>query len=241
MTALPEHDQHAPTATVVVDRVRRRIDDLRQPSRTSSVQWVHEPGVEHLVRREVVVEHPPLLVQLASSVAGSTSGRGSAGTKSRPPGSLEGTDTLRTITREARYLAARILGQYAGQAIPGVRVQVRPQRLADALAVVHHYASEVDRDTLLDVDAAVRGWWSHARVATTWETPPLRPWVPCPACRQRGGVRVIDRPLVMVCLDCGAAWDGATASDLEAVYRLAFADPPTEVDALALHDEAGPA
>lgn len=237
MTALPEHDQHAPTSSVVVDRVRRRIDDLRRPSRTTSTQWVKPDGVDHLVPRQVVVDHPPLLVQLAQSIAGSTSGRGASGSKARPPGSLEGTDTLRTITHEARYLAGRILSQYAEQAVPGVRVSVRPQRLADALSVIHHYATEVDRESLLDIDAAVRRWWSHARVATTWETPPLRPWVPCPACRQRGGVRVIDQPLVMVCLDCGAAWDGATAAELEAVYRLAFADASAEVDAMTLHDD----
>lgn len=238
MTAPTEHDQPAPTA--VVERVRRRIDDLRQPCRTVTAQWVAQRDALHLVRREVTVELPPLLVQLAHSVAGSTSGHRAPGSKARPPGSLEGTDLLRTITQEALYLAGRILARYAAAALPGLQLTVRPRRLADALNVIWEYAAQIDRDSLLDIDAAVRRWWATARVVTTWDTAPLKPYVPCPACRKRGGLQVIDRPLVMVCLDCGSAWDGATAADLEVVYRLAFADTPAEIDALALHEQTPP-
>lgn len=224
MTVHAEHAP-APTSTVLTERVRDRIDDLRRPCTTTTQQWVREPGVDHLVRREVTVALPPLLVQLAQSVAGSTSGRGSSGTKARPPGSLEGTDTLRTITREAGLIAARILSLLTARISPGLQVSIRTRRLADALDVIHLYAGDLDRNSLLDVDAAVCRWWAHARVVTTWDAPPLKPWVPCPACRKRGGLQVVDQPLVMVCLDCGAAWDGATLGELEAVYRLAFPDP----------------
>lgn len=97
-------EEHPSSSAAIASRVRERIDELRTPRTTKARQWVHELGVDHLVRREVTVTLPPLLEQLARSMAGSTSGRGSSGTQSRPPGSLEGTDTLRTITIEARYL-----------------------------------------------------------------------------------------------------------------------------------------
>lgn len=216
---------HPTSSTVIVDRVRQRIDDLRTPCTTTARQWVTEPGVDHLVRRVVSVTLPPLIVQLAESMAGSTSGRGSAGTRSRPPGSLEGPDTLRTITTEARYLAGRILSGFATDAVPGLRVSVRPQRLTDALAVIHRYAPDVDRESLLDVDRAVTRWWAHARIATTWETPPLKPFVPCSACGRRGTLQVVSLPLAVACLACGAAWDSMTVDELGEHLRVAVADP----------------
>lgn len=213
MTA-PTLPRPAPTSDVVAARVRSRIEDLTQPRTTTTQRWVREAGVDHLVRREVTVTLPPLLVQLAQSVAGSTSGHGSSGTKSRPPGSLEGTDTLRTITREAAYLAGRVLALYAAQALPGLRVSVKPRRLGDSLAVIHRYVDQLDRESLADVDAAVRGWWAHARVVTTWDSPPLKPYVACPACRVRGRLQVVDQPLAVVCLECSSTWDGMTADEL---------------------------
>ncbi|GAA4627296.1 hypothetical protein GCM10023113_27710 [Cellulomonas oligotrophica] len=229
----------APTSTsaVVRARVRERLDDLTEPQVSTTVRWVPgEPGGP-LVRQEARVRLPGLLVQLAQGVAGSTAGQGSSGTKARPPGSLAGVDTLRAISLEAKLIAARVLGRMAADVTPGLQVVVRPRRLGDALAVIRRYLDDVDREQLLDIDAAVRRWWSHARIVTTWDRPPLRPHVPCPACRKRGDLRVVDQPLTMVCLGCGAAWDASTVAELEAVYRLAFADPIPDPPVESLHEE----
>lgn len=109
--------------------------------------------------------------------------------------------------------------------MPGLQVSIRPRRVGDALAVIWQYAPDLDRTSLLDVDAAVTRWWAHARVVTTWETPPMRPYVPCPSCRVKGRLRVVDQPLAVICLECAGAWDGLTVDQLGEHMRLALADP----------------
>lgn len=222
---------------VIVERVRSRINDLRNASTTATWQYVRGDDGQ-VVRRAALVEHPPLLAQLARSAAKSTGGLSSGAPGSRPPGSLDGTDTLRTITREAAYLAGRVLATLAAAALPGLAISVRPRTVGDSLAVLHQYAPQLDAASLDDVDVTVRSWWVHARIATTWERPPLRPWVPCPACRQRGGLRVLDEPLVMLCRECGETWDHATVGELATIYELAFASSIDVSSGVSLQDGA---
>lgn len=232
MTTAPPAEQHPQSSTEIVGRVRARIDDLCRPRRTTTLQWVPVPGAvpPRLVQQSRTVTLPPLLVQLAGTLPGGSSGRGSSSTEGRPPGSLVGVDTLRTIEREARYLAQRTLTLLTAESLPGVRLRMVPVRVSDSLQVLTAYADQLDRGSLLDLDAAVRRWWASARVATTWDSPALRPWVPCPACLVRGKLRVVDSPLVVLCLECHQSWDGLTVGQLGEHMRIALSpaiDTPT--------------
>lgn len=214
MTAPP------PARQEIVDRVLSRLDDLTRPQRVTTRQWTYPRGSDHLVPADVVVVHQALLVQLGQTVAGSTGG-GSGAQESRPPASLAAADWLATVHREAKALAARLLTSMAVAAMPGVQVEVVPRRLVDALAVVRTYTPDLDAPALRLVDGAVRRWWVRARVLTTWDAPPLRPYVPCPACSVRGSLRVVQHPPAMTCLECTEAWEAGTVEALGEVYRLA--------------------
>lgn len=221
-----------PASDVVVARIRSRIDDLTKPRREQTTQWVLEAGADHLVRRVVTVENPPLLVQLGQGIAGSTGGRSGSGPSSRPPGGLDATDCLRTIGIEARQWAALVLADLATAALPGLRVSVRAERLSDALAVIRLYAPELDREDALGIDRDVTHWWARARVVTTWDSPPMRPYVPCSRCLERGTLRVVTDPLAVVCLACSSAWDGMSVDELGDHLRIMLAASIAERDTL---------
>lgn len=212
------------TVQDVRDRVVDRLDELMEPRTIATRQWSHQPGVEHLVPIDVQVRMPGLLVQLAGRDPASTAGRSSNRPGSRPPGSLAAADALRMIDREARPLAAELLTDLASSAIEGLQVVVRPRRLVDAMRVIRRYAPELKGARLHLVDGQVRRWWAHARIVTTWDEAPLRPFVPCPACGRVGDLQLVRDPLAMACLDCGAAWDASSEADLAAAYRLASAE-----------------
>lgn len=203
------------------DRVEDRLDELMNPHAVRTKQWVHQEGVEHLVPVETTVVMPSLLEQLGQTMPGSTAGRGASSTKARPPASLEAADLLRTLTTEAKVMAAQMLALKLSAAIPGVQMAAHPRRLVDALVVIRTYVPDLDRDSVRFVDGTVRRWWAHARIVTTWDAPPLKPFVPCPDCAARGRLQVVQDPPAMVCLACGAAWDAATLDGLGAAYRTA--------------------
>src|SRR3546814_9920088 len=91
----------------------------------------------------------------------------------------------------------------------GFRVQVSSDTATNLRAIAGR-AQDLDPDHLATLDGDVLRWWGQARVVTTWDSPPLKPHVPCMACDKRGGLRVrVDR-MVAVCMDCGATWDATT-------------------------------
>lgn len=214
-TSKPESSQ------VIRDRVLDRLDELIEPKVIETKRWEHEAGVDHLVPHSTRVAMPPLVEQLGTTMPGSTAGSSSGTPDSRPPGSLEAADALRTMSREAKAMAAHMLALWTERNIPGVQTQVRPRRLVDALRIVRQFVPELDRDSLTFVDSTVRRWWVQARIATTWDAPPPRPYAPCPACGVRSKLRVVLDPPAMLCLACGESWEGTTISDLGAAYEAA--------------------
>lgn len=225
----PDPLDRAPASPVLVDRVRARLDELTEPRVQRTTQWVRDVGLDRLVPK--VVEHrmPGLLVQLEQPASKATAGLSSAGPGSRPPGSLEGASWLQVIEQQARVIASSMLGRMLSLEVPRAQVRIVPRRAVDAIAVIHRYVPDLDRDELLDVDRAVRTWWAQARVVTTWDVPPYKPHAPCPNCAHVGKLQLRARPLVLVCLECTEAWDSASLAELGAIYALAAAAVPDEL------------
>lgn len=193
------------------ERISERVAALVDPVTTRTVQWLPSSDGSRLEPVAHVVEHPPLIEQLASGISGSTSGR-STGPGSRPAANLETLSTLDLITRHAAECVRDDLGH-------------APASLADNLRRLAVEAHGLDDETLVALDDDVRGWWARARIATTWATAPLRPFVPCMTCGVRGDLRVVLEPLAAACLACSSTWDASTIGILGEHIRIAMADP----------------
>lgn len=220
----------APTLQDIRDRLADRLDDLIEPRSVSTRRWVHRQGTDALVPEDVVVRMPGLLGQLARRDPSTTVGRSSTSSGSRPPGSLAAVDTLLMIDREARPLAARLITLRIQATAEGVQLVAHPRRLIDAVRIIRAAVPELDRAWLRSVDRTVVRWWARARITMTWDEPPLRPHVPCPACGRRGGLQLVRDPLAMACLDCGEAWAGSSDAELVAAVQRTVprsADDPT--------------
>jgi hypothetical protein len=184
---------------------------------------------QRLVPRQHTMEHPPLLEQLHDAIVGSTAGASSSGGyESRPTLNVEALDAWTAVDQGARFWV---------QAVTNTRTAADAEVLiADLIGRL----PTLDREDLRLVDQDVLRWWGRARVATTWDTPPLRPHVPCMNCDQRGKLRVRVDPLLAVCLACGAAWDESTIGILGAHIRIMAGEPPTEAGPMRQADP-GPA
>lgn len=207
---------------ILVGRIHDRIDELTQPSTTLETQWRTVPPWLWLRRMPHVVQHASLLDQLRVGVPSSTAGVSGSAPGSKPPASITALSELSSITTEARRWV-----EY-GFGLSTVSVEVDLLTLRARAATIDHH------DDLKELDHCVTRWWAHARVATTWDTPPLRPYVPCPAegCGLRGGLRVTSDPLAAVCLECDSAWDATTIDQLGAHVRmmLEVPDPIEDID-----------
>lgn len=197
---------------VVLSRISDRVQDLTQPVTTRQTQWVPSADGTRLEPTVHTVEHPPLVVQLEIAVAGSTAGASGGGYESRPTANLEPLDALMVMREQVRAW---------------VRIGLRgsPSSLGRDLVVLASRAHELDDDDLHALDRDVLRWWARARIVTTWDSPPLRPFVPCMACDARGKIRIRVDPLAAVCLACGAAWDSSTIGILGAHVELMLAPP----------------
>lgn len=217
-----------PTTTrqLIVDRIHDRIDALTQPSTTVESQWRTAPPWIWLRLCAHVVEHASLLEQLRVGVPASTAGVSASAPGSKPPASITALSLLATITVEARRWV-----EY-GFGLTTVDVHTDLLELRSRAATIDHH------DDLDELDRCVTRWWAHARVATTWDTAPLRPHVPCPAegCGHRGGLRVTQDPLAAVCLECDSAWDATTIDDLGAHVRMMLEVPDSIEDIDVEHD-----
>lgn len=197
---------------IICDRIVERVADLTEPVTTRETQWMPAPGDTRLEPRVTTTEHPPLIVQLGQHLAGSTAGTAASGYDSKPPGSLDAVDCLRTIRKQSRWWL-RLL---AASSTPD---------LGADLVTLASRAHELDADDIRFLDRDVLRWWASARIATTWEEAPIKANVPCMVCSRRGGVRVCLNPLAAWCRHCGSAWDSATIGILGEHVRLAMADP----------------
>lgn len=196
-------------------RMRHLVPEHRGVSTCVDCGYALRDGVgQRLVPRSHVVEHPPLLEQLHDAIAGSTAGTSSgSGPDSRPTANLEALDAWSAVDQGARFWVAAITNRPAQGEVE--------QLVADLIG----RAPTLDRDDARLVDQDVLRWWARARVVTTWDTPPMKPHVPCMNCDVRGKLRVTVEPLVAVCIACGAAWDSTTIGVLGEHIRLALGEP----------------
>lgn len=218
------HDEDT-ISRLVVDRVVDRITELLEPSTTREHQWLPSDDGERLEPHAHVVEHPPLIVQLATADRGSTAGVSGGGFESRPVGNLEALSTLATIHREASIWVRAITRRPA------------PFELGRLLRLLVDRTPLLSRDQLHNLDHDVLRWWSRARVTTTWDTAPIKPFVQCSACERRGGLQVRPDPLTAVCLYCGEAWDASTIGALGNHVRLMLEPPIDQPSAAADSDD----
>jgi len=204
----------APAAVDVVERTRLLTPEHRGiPVCVLCGFALREGDGQRLVPRPHVVEHPPLLEQLHDAIAGSTAGTSSGGgAVSRPTANLEALDAWTAVDQGVRFWCSVVTDR------PAVgEVEVLVVDLIDR-------ATTLDRDDARLVDQDVLRWWARARVVTTWDTPPLKPHVPCMNCDVRGKLQVRLDPLVAVCLGCGAAWDSDTIGLLGEHIRIAMGE-----------------
>ena len=160
-------------------------------------------------RRRVVTHHASLLDQLSDAVEPSTSAveGGQRGYGSTPSARLDAIDRLLAIDAGAARWAVR-LGLPLGATTP------------DTLRGLLNHARWLDDDDLAALVADVRSWVAWARTVTGWDTPPWRPDAPCPACEDRGGLRVRLASRTAVCVTCGASWDADGIEALGVFVRL---------------------
>lgn len=145
-------------------------------------------------RRNHQTRVPALLVQLAAPVAPSTGEAGAGGYASRPVAHLEALDTLAHIDREASRWV-RDLGE-----------DDPLDTIACVLKLYGLHASATEpAQTAIERD--VRRWWTQARIVTGWDSPAWRPDNSCPACEQRGCLRVRLATRSALCIECRAVWD----------------------------------
>lgn len=168
-----------------------------------------------------VTRVPPLLVQLQYAQR-STTGEAatSTGYQSRPAAALESLDVLRSIDQSAAEWVRRLGDDDPGSTVGCVKRVGGLEPSTDPRA---------RRDILHDV----RQWWTQARVTTGWDSPPWRPDNTCPACGERGALRVNLQIQGGMCVGCRATWDRETIGILADHIRVESARsrvPPTPRD-----------
>lgn len=208
-----KHHLERTSGQLICDRIADRIADLLEPSSTHDTAWVLADDGSRLVPQSRIVVHPALLVQLGVAVGGSTAGASSAsGYESKPAANLEPLDCLEVMRRQS-------------SAWVRIALRRRPVGLAKNIALLAQHAHELDRDELRLLDVDVLRWWARARIVTTWDSAPMKPYVMCDECGQIGGIQVRLDPTTAVCLRCGAAWDSSTIGILGNHIQLMMSDP----------------
>lgn len=161
--------------------------------------------VEHYAVREAGrwtgtdyrVKVAPLILQLQFSAMPDNSGAGSSSAfGSRPAARLDAIDAARRIADEADDWLITL-----NQQVPH-DVGDRVRRLASLAPTYPHERGAITH--------AIRSWWIEARIATGWDTPAWRPDNTCPACGERGTLRVRLAEHLASCRDCRATWDETT-------------------------------
>lgn len=155
-----------------------------------------------------ITRAPALLVQLANNdVPSAASDDGPrAGYASKPAARLEALDALVSIDLAVNRWILDIGDQ--------------PQHLdtARALQQLHSLAVGADQVTRTAIERDVHRWWIHARIVTGWDSAAWSPDNTCPACGERGTLRIRLAEHIGRCTfkgddrrdPCGATWDEAT-------------------------------
>lgn len=182
---------------------------------------------------------PSLIEQLATTERPSTGSAGSGAYGSRPTGNIEAVDTLVHIDNEAAQWVRTL-----GDDDPGNDLDRRhldlclPVTGSGTIACIRRlhalHAGITDDRTRRELERAVRSWWTQARIITGWESPAWRPDNTCPACGNRGSLRVRLASSSGLCIECRATWDRDTIGLLAEHIRSENAeDDDTEDDTLA--------
>ena len=145
-----------------------------------------------------VTTNPALLDQLEYAVqqAGTSEDGLRSGFMSKPAARLDVLDTLIRIDYEARDILVRLGGDAN----------------ADTKTVIRRVHASVAGLDDADVNRAIKAWWTWCRVVTGWDLPSWSPDNTCPACGERGGLRIrlIERLGSCINDQCRAVWDEAT-------------------------------
>lgn len=77
---------------------------------------------------------------------------------------------------------------------------------------LHGLAASADPEQRREIERDVRRWWIAARIITGWDTAAWTPDNTCPACNQRGTLRVRLADHIGMCTNdaCRTIWDTAT-------------------------------
>lgn len=214
----------------LIKRIRHRLVELKDPNVTMVNQRLAlDPTSPVLTDVPTYIHHPPLIEQLGSATARSTAGSGVPG--SRPVANLAALDCLALIREEAK---AWVQFQF----------RVTPGQLQDDLVLIYDRAATLGEEDLRQLDLEVRSWWTSARIATSWDSPPIRPHVPCPVCKMMDALRLLLDPVSVMCLECQMVWDdddgldgleGLIAEAVEA--RAAQRETPRSPEVVALADQ----
>lgn len=226
----------------LVGKLRSYVRDLVDPWTGVEAQWVDRvvvvDGVEVVERVPVHhrIEHASLLDQLRVPPSASVQGGGS-GPGSRPPASLEAVSLLRVVVRDSERWACDVLGRgfVAGVAASLVDPVARTRVLLTQLA---RRGPVMDADDLEVLSRSVLRWWAAARNVTAWDSPPVKPHVPCPECGEWGRVEVRTGPFSAACRSCHAAWDSESVDvlgDAVAAFLRVHVEVMRGPDAVGAH------
>ena len=174
------------------DRIIDRIDELTRPythrepvTRYQSGTWITEPHI---------VQMPSLIDQLDEALTGGRSGTDRAGFESSSVARFDALGLLERMRVEATVWARP----------PSTRWRpTLPQLVRAPLG----YLNDLGDLDVADLERDVRGWWSAARIVTTWDSPAMRIYAPCPLCEAWGDLFARVNPIAAWCRACGEAWD----------------------------------
>lgn len=190
---------------VLTGRITDRINELTRPytHRETITRWGHGT----IIHEPHVIRMPSLLTQLHAfmTTAAGASDRGGS-FESRPAARMDALALLERIRVEAT----------AWSDIPRNR---RPKLEDLVRSCLGHLGDFGDAD-LKALDGDVRGWWASARILTTWDTPAMRIYAPCPLCSTVGDLYARVDPLTAICRACGESWDDSNIGLLGDHVRL---------------------
>lgn len=192
----------------LVERIGEHVEALTRPTTTRETQRTWDEDRQRFGGRVHVVEHPPLLVQLAQSVEGTTGPSTSSGSfESKPAARLDAIATLEWIRAGARQWVRDVVGERPGSV--AWNLQLLAAR-AHVLSDVELAGDPEDRKARPGLERTLFRWVATARVTTGWDSPAWAPHAPCMVCATVGRLRIRVAPMTAVCLECRSVWDAST-------------------------------
>lgn len=191
----------------LVQRIEEHVQELTRPTTTRETQRTYDEERQRFGGRVHVVEHPPLLVQLAQSVEGTTGPSTSSGAfESKPAARLDAIATLEWIRAGARQWVRDVVGSKPGSV--AWNLQLLASR-AHELSDVELGGDREDRQARPGLERTIFRWLATARVTTGWDSPAWAPHAPCMVCSAVGKLRIRLSPMTAVCLECRSVWDAS--------------------------------